>query len=210
MKKYQKIQYIISVILLLISTNLFAQDDDVHPFFNNTYLSVEANYRSYGTNDHTGIGVGIEASKDIKKWLGIGVNLSYWNNERLDWDFVNPFTGESYKYYGKITEYKIAPFAQFIPINTKYFDFYIQTGIKTGYYYQNYYLGGYNTSYNPESFDVFIYDEGNKGISFGYELGFALRFQFKNIILVPSTIFSNDINGDGFNSLNLKIGWYIN
>ncbi len=176
---------------------------------NNAYVSGEIIYRSYGIDDIIGFGAGAEISKDLKKWLGLGVNLSYWDNNKLNWDFRNPFTGERYQYYGRIKEFKVSPFVQLIPLNTKYFDFIVHTGVRTGYYHQNHYSGGYSTGYDPDVFEVFIYDEGFKGFTIGYELGLALRFQIGKLIIVPSSIFSNDTNGNAFNSLNLKVGWQL-
>jgi hypothetical protein len=174
---------------------------------NETYVSIESSYRSYGTNDHTGNGFGVEVSKDVNKWLGVGLNVSYWQNNKKDWDFTDPFTKQNYKYFGNIKDFKISPFIQLVPINTKYFDFYAQLGLTTGIYNQKYYGGGYSTSYNPQIFDVFISDIGEKGFSFGYNVGLGMRFQFGKIIIVPNSVFVNDTNGNGFNSLNLKVGY---
>ena len=103
-----KKQLVTGLFLTLLTTVGSAQDKK-ESFFKNSYFSVGLNYRSYGTNDQGGFGGGIESSKDIKKWLGIGLNISYWSNDDLDWDFVNPFTGQRFQYYGKISEFKIAP-----------------------------------------------------------------------------------------------------
>ena len=50
-------------------------------FFKGSYLSFRIELQSYGTNDHVGFGGGVEFSKDLKKWLGVGVNISYWSND---------------------------------------------------------------------------------------------------------------------------------
>lgn len=190
---------------LLIGVLTYSQEKK-ESFIKNSYLSGEAIFRSYGTNGHTGFGGGVEISKDFKKWLGFGVNISYWEDKKLDWSFRNPFTNQGYEYSGRISEFKISPFVQLIPINTKYFDFIIQTGIRTGYYHQNFYLGGYYTNYDPDYFEVFIYDEGYKGFTLGYELGASLRFQINKFIVVPIINFSNDSNGNSFTELALKAG----
>ena len=106
-------------IFLMLFTVVGNTQEAKESFFKGSYLSLELNYRSYATNDHVGFGGGVEFSKDLKKWLGVGVNISYWSNDDLDWDFVNPFTGERFQYYGKITEFKIALFLQLIPLNSK-------------------------------------------------------------------------------------------
>lgn len=197
-------------IFLMLFTVVGNTQEAKESFFKGSYLSFELNYRSYGTNDHVGFGGGLEFSKDLKKWLGVGVNVSYWSNDDLDWDFVNPFTGEIFQYYGKITEFKIAPFLQLIPLNSKYVDFIIKTGLRTGYYHQKYYLGGYNTNWVTSEFDVFIYDGGYKGINLGYEVGAELRLQFRNFIISPSVILiSNDLNSNSFSALNLKMGYQL-
>ena len=204
-----KKQLVTGLFLTLLTTVGSAQDKK-ESFFKNSYFSVGLNYRSYGTNDHIGFGGGIESSKDIKKWLGIGLNISYWSNDDLDWDFVNPFTGQRFQYYGKISEFKIAPFIQLIPLNTTYFDVIIRLGLRTGYYNQKYYLGGYNTDWSSSQFDIFIYDGGYKGINFGYETGAELRFQIDKFFISPSIILiSNDTNANSFSALNLKLGFQI-
>ncbi|WP_417369987.1 hypothetical protein [Flavobacterium beibuense] len=192
--------------LTLLICHIGYSQEKKESFLKNSYISDEAIFRSYGTNEHTGFGGGIEISKNFKKWLGFGINISYWEDKKLDWYFRNPFTDERYEYSGKIKEFKISPFVQLIAVNTKYFDFIIQTGLRTGYYHQNYYLGGYHTNYNPDYFDVFIYDDGYKGLTIGYELGASLRFQINNVIVVPSINFSNDSNGNSFSELALKVG----
>ena len=78
-------------IFLMLFTVVGNTQEAKESFFKGSYLSFELNYRSYGTNDHVGFGGGVEFSKDLKKWLGVGVNVSYWSNDDLDWDFVNPF-----------------------------------------------------------------------------------------------------------------------
>ncbi|KOS06577.1 hypothetical protein AM493_11435 [Flavobacterium akiainvivens] len=195
--------------LFIFTTHVTYAQQEKKPFFKDTYLSTELIYRSYGTNDHIGFGGGIEMSKDLNRWIGIGLNLSYWQNSKQDWDFKNPFTGQRYQYTGKIQEYKITPFIQLIPINTKHFDIIAVGGIRTGYYNQVNWLGGYSTSYNPQSFEVFIYDAGNKNITLGYEFGFALRFQFGRFVISPGIMQANDTNGDSYSELNMKIGWQL-
>ena len=156
-----------------------------------------------------GFGGGTEISKDIKKWFGIGLNLSYWDNKQLEWDFVDPFTGRRYMYEGRIKDFKVTPFIQLIPINTKYFDLIVYGGVRTGYYHQNRYNGGYSTDYVAQEFDVFIYDGGYKGFNLGYEFGPALRFQINKLIIVPSMIIGNDTNANSFNQLSVKVGWQL-
>lgn len=200
----------LTILFLIIVCSLGYSQTKKESFFKNTYISGEYIFRSYGTGDITGFGGGAEISKDLNKWLGVGLNLSYWDNSRLEWDFINPFTRERYRINGRIKEFKVTPFVQLIPINTKYFDFIIYGGIRTGYYHQNYYNGGYSTSYNPNRFDIDIYDAGNKGVTFGYEFGPAFRFQISNFIIVPSmTLIANDTNGDSFSALSLKVGWQL-
>ena len=93
---------------------------------------------------------------------------------------------------------------------SKYVDFIIKTGLRTGNYHQKYYLGGYNTNWVTSEFDVFIYDGGYKGINLGYEIGAELRLQFCNFIISPSVILiSNDLNSNSFSALNLKLGYQL-
>ena len=194
-----------SFVFTLIISQAFSQK-----LLDDYFLSTELSYRSYGRNDHVGFGGGIEFSKNIKKWLGVGVNLSYWQDKKKDWDFNNPFTGQNYKYFGIIKDFKTSFFAQIFPVNTKIFAPYIQIGGYTGYYYQEFYLGGYVTLYNPDEFYVLIYDDGYKGLSYGIEIGVGFRFQINNIIIVPSITKTNNslfFDLDGFDGLNLKIGW---
>ena len=191
--------------ILFISSQNFSQS-----LFQDFYLSTETSYRSYGRNDHIGFGGGIEYSKNLKKWFSVGMNISYWHDRKKDWDFNNPFTGENYKYYGIIKDYKLSIFSQFFPFSSKHFSPYIQTGFYTGYFYQEYYLGGYSTSYNPEEFYIFIYDDGYKGISLGFEISIGLRFKFGKFIIVPSITKTNNsiiFDKDGYDGLNLKLGW---
>lgn len=197
--------------VLFITEILTAQTNN-KVLFQNTFISLESNYRSYGTGDIIGLGVGFELSKDIVNWLGVGINVSYWSNQRLSWDFYDPFTNINFQYYDQINELKFSPFVQFIPLNTKYFDFYIQTGLRMGHYNQIFYGGGYDTdlSYDPPRVFSYITDMGTKGFNIGYEFGFALRFQFDNIIVVPNLIYSNDNNANDFSSINLKVGWNLN
>lgn len=204
MKKIIVLYIIISSVFLNAQSTKTSSDK-------NTYISIEGNYRSYGTGDIVGMGYGIEFSKDIKKWFGLGINLSYWSNEKLSWDFYDPYTLTNFKYYDQINELKISPFVQLMPLNTKYVDFYIQSGVKFGHYNQVYQSGGYITdySYTPKRVFSYVNDIGYKGITLGYELGLALRFQFGKFIVVPSSIYSNDLEGNSFNSLNLKLGWQL-
>ena len=193
------------LLFIFICTPTFSQS-----LFKDFYLSAENSYRSYGRNDHIGFGGGMEYSKNLKKWFGIGMNISYWQDRKKDWDFTNPFTGENYKYYGVIKDYKVSIFTQLFPYNSNHFSPYIQIGGYSGYFYQEYYLGGYATSYNPDEFIVFIYDDGYKGISYGFEMGIGLRFQFDNFIIVPSITKTNNsilFDKDGYDGLNLKLGW---
>ncbi len=198
------LKFIITFLILLNSSIIKAQTELDKDF----YTSVEFTYRSYGKGDIIGFGGGIEYSKDLKKWLGAGLNISFWNNKRKSWDFVNPFTSQRYIFIDQIKEVKISPFIQIIPINTTYFDFYVQLGVSSGHYNQNFYTGGYMTTYDPIHFEVFVEDEGYKGVYFATDIGIAMRFQFNNIIIIPNMLKSfNSQAEDGFDSLNLKIGW---
>lgn len=199
---------------LLFLTTLFStaqqQENNQNHFFDNSYFSIEYNYRSYGTNDHVGNGASIEFFKNFNKWFGAGINFGYWQDSKFGWNFVNPFNGNRFLYTERIQETKFAPIAQFTPVNTKIFDFYIHTGLRLSYYNQTYYVGGYSTNFPLERFIVDLRDIGQKQIIFGYELGFGLRFKINRFQIVPSTIFANDLDGNLFNSLNLKVGWLIN
>ena len=166
-------------------------------FFDDSYFSVEYNYRSYGTNDHTGNGASIEFFKNFNTWFGAGLNFGYWQDTRIGWDFVDPFNGNRFLYTERIQETKLSPIAQFTPINTKVFDFFVHTGIRLSYYNQVYYgRGGFSTNFPMESFIVDFRDIGQKQIILGYELGFGLRFKINRFIIVPSTIFANDLDGN--------------
>ncbi len=172
------------------------------------YLSIEPTYRSYGRADQTGYGIGFEYSKNIKEWLGVGLNISYWNNSKKSWDFINPFTSERFIYHNKIKELRIHPFVQLIPLHTKFIDFYAQLGFSTGYFNHILWGGGYATFYNPPEFINFISDKGSNGAYFGYDLGLAIRFKYRNFLIIPNLIKSyNFQDQDGFDSLNLKIGY---
>jgi hypothetical protein len=206
---YMKKSQFLALAALLAFCTAHAQEEN-KSLFSGAYISGEYIYRSYGTNDQSGFGYGLEISKDYKKWLGFGLNVSYWKDEKLNWDFSDPFTGQRYQYPESIQEFKISPFVQFIPLNTRYFDFIIQAGLRTGYYKQVYYNGGYNTDYASESFTVTLHDVGNKNITLGYELGGSLRFQAGNVAITPAiTLLSNDIKGNNFSALSLKVGWQI-
>ena len=89
-----KKQLYVGIFLMLFT--VVGNTQEAKNLFKGSYLSFELNYRSYGTNDHVGFGGGLEFSKDLKKWLGVGVNISYWSNDDLDWDFVNPFYRENF------------------------------------------------------------------------------------------------------------------
>lgn len=198
-------KFFITALFLSINTISLSQD-----FAKKKYISAEFNYRSYGTNDHIGNGFGLEYSKEVNKWFGYGINASFFSNKKTDWDFSNPFTGDRYIYRGLINDYKVTPFVQLFPINTKSIDFFFHLGLKTGYYHQEFYLGGYNINYTPESFDNFIYDDGYKGIQLGYELGLGIRVQVNKMTMTPNlTLISNDLEGNSFSGINLKIGWQI-
>lgn len=195
------------ILIVIVFNNLTSYSQN-KSLFKDYYLSIEPNYRSYGKGDQTGYGIGIEYSKDLKKWLGIGLNLSYWNNDRKSWDFINPFTNEHFVYYDNIEELRIHPFIQLIPLNTKHIDFYIQLGFSTGYFNHIYWGGGYATFYDPPEFINFVENVGYKGIYLGYDFGLAIRFQFGKFIIVPNSIKSfNFQDKDGFDSLNLKVGY---
>ncbi|WP_330443136.1 hypothetical protein [Flavobacterium sp. C4GT6] len=189
----------LTILFLIIVCSLGYSQTKKESFFKNAYISGEYIFRSYGTGDMLGLGGGAEISKDIKKWLGVGLNLSYWDNTKLEWDFDDPYTGQRQQFYGRIREFKVTPFVQLMPINTKYFDLIVYGGVRTGYYHQNIYNGSYYS----------IYDVGNKNVTLGYEFGPALRFQIEKLIIVPSMIIGNDTNGDSFNQLSVKVGWQL-
>lgn len=185
-------------------------NNEIKDFKKKSYLLIEYNYRSYGRNDHGGNGASIEFSKDYNKWFSAGINVGYWQDQKLFWDFVNPFTGNRFIYPESIQESKISPFAQFFPFKTKIVDFYVQTGLRVSYINQVIYQGGFSTNFPLESFIVDLRDVGQKQLIFGYELGFGLRFKIDDFVIVPSTLYSNDKDGNSFNSLNLKFGWNFN
>lgn len=202
-------KYLILIGFLLVSNLTFSQSYPLENLQKSTYISAESNYRSYGTNDITGTGFGIELSQDLKKWLGLGINLSYWDNERIDWDFFNEVTGERIIKPTSITEFKISPFAQILPVNTRYFDFIIRAGGRLGYYHQVFHVGGYSYDSSSSSFSSSFNDIGYKGINLGYELGFELRFQISRFILAPSVLFANDLEANSYSALNFKIGYQL-
>lgn len=204
-----------SIILILTfisfsSVMLFAQADQ-KSLLKDILLSGEINYRSYGTGDIIGLGGGIELSKDLKSWIGIGINLSYWSNQRLAVAFYDPLLQTHFEFENHINELKISPFVQLIPLNTRYVDFYIQTGLRLGHYHQTHYQGGVRFLMNGTSETVvpYLWDEGDKTLNLGYEIGFALRFTFDRLAIVPNALFSNDVNGHLYSSLNLKLGWVL-
>ena len=193
------------ILFMLVSSLSFSQS-----LFKDFYLSSEFVYRSYGKGDQIGNGFGLEYSKDLKKWLGGGINLSYWNNKAKSWDFRNPFTNEHFIYMDKIEEVRIHPFIQLIPLNTTPVDFYVQLGFSTGYFNHIYWSGGYTTIYNPDEFYNYVRNEGYKGIYLGYDIGLAIRLEFGKFIIIPNAVKSfNFQEEDGFDSLNLKIGWHF-
>ena len=198
-------------ILLIIAFNSLTIYSQENSLLKDYYLSIEPTYRSYGKGDQTGIGIGVEYSKDIKKWLGIGLNLSYWNNDRKSWDFRDPFTNEHFVYIDNIKELRIHPFVQLIPINTKHIDFYVQLGISTGYFNHVFWGGGHVIARypnRPPEMLNFVEDKGYKGLYLGYDFGIAIRFQFGKFTITPNSIKSfNFQDQDGFDSLNLKIGY---
>lgn len=199
--------YLSSIVFAFISLSVCGQSLDT--FQQKTYVSTELNYRSYGTNDIVGLGGGLEISRDIKKWLGVGVNVSYWDNEKVDWDFFNPITGERIIIPSSIQEFKVSPFAQFIPINNTHFDFIIRAGGRFGYYHQVFNVGGYGYDESVPSFSYTLKDIGYEGFTVGYELGFELRFQIEHFIIAPSVMFANDLEANSYSALNLKVGFQI-
>lgn len=202
---------ILYFIILLFINESFSQSIKVNKEFENKlYFSIEYNYRSYGRNDHTGNGASIDFSRELNKWFSAGLNVGYWQDQKLFWDFIDPFSGNRFIYPERIQESKISPYAQFFPIKTKVIDFYLQTGIRIGYLKQVFYEGGFNTNFELESFIVELRDVGQKQIIIGYELGFGLRFKINKFSIMPNTLFSSDRDGNSFNSLNLKIGWNFN
>lgn len=205
-------KYIFFSLSIIFYFSTFAQKDSGNnlSFFNDSYFSIEYNYRIYGTNDHIGNGASIEYFKSFNKWFGAGFNFGYWQDTKIGWDFIDPFNGNRFLYTERIQETKFSPIAQFTPLNTKIFDFFIHTGLRLSYYNQVLYNGGFFTDFLLESFIVDLKDIGQKQLILGYEIGMGLRFKIDRFIIVPSTIFANDLDGNLFNSLNLKIGWLIN
>lgn len=195
------------LVCLFLSWTTFSQSTDT--FQQKTYISADLNYRSYGTNDIVGIGAGLELSRDIKKWLGVGINVSYWDNEKVDWDFFNQVTGERIILPSSIQEFKISPFAQIMPVNTRFFDFIIRAGGRFGYYHQVFNVGGYGYDQSVPSFSYTFNDIGYKGINIGYELGFELRFQLNRFIIAPSILFANDLEANSYSALNFKVGYQL-
>lgn len=193
--------------LLFVSSFLFSQNQN-NGLLKDAYLSVEPQYRSYGRDDHFGVGGGgVEISKDIKKWYGLGVNASYFQHRKKNWDFTDSFTGKHYRYDGEIKDFKISPFIQLFPINTKWVDFYGQVGFYTGYFHQKHYTGGYHKDYDNEEMVIFVKDEGYKGFHFGIEYGFGLRFQINRFFITPNIMKTHSFSyKDGFNALNIKVG----
>jgi hypothetical protein len=139
----------------------------------------------------------------------VGINISYWDNEKVDWDFFNEITGERVIVPSSIQEFKVSPFAQIIPINTQFFDFIIRAGGRFGYYHQVFNVGGYGFDESVPSFSYTLRDIGYEGINVGYELGFELRFQLEQFIMAPSILFANDLEANSYSALNFKIGYQI-
>lgn len=198
--------------LIVLTVNSYAQSkDNSKEFIKKSYLAIEYNYRSYGKNDHVGNGVSIEFSRGFNKWISAGINIGYWQDEKLFWDFVNPFNGNRFIYPERIQDFKILPFVQFFPLKTKIVDFYLQTGLRASYINQVMYEGGFNTSFSLETFTVNLKDVGQKQFILGYEFGFGLLFKINNFTIAPNTtLYSNDKDGNSFSALNLKIGWNFN
>lgn len=190
---------------ILCASLFYSQNNSSH-FLKGSYLSVEPSYRSYHKGSITGLGVGAELSKDMNKWLGLGVNVSYWQNTGKSSEFKDGL-GNIVKFEERISEFKVSPFVQLIPVNTEWIDIYAQGGLFGGTLNQIHYV----EHYIGEGGSTEIKDDGHENSNFGFEYGVGVRFQFNRMFISPNFMRTQNFTDDedGFNSLNLKIGFTL-
>ena len=80
-----------------------------------------------------------------------------------------------------VNNYRLIPYARYTPINRTYFDFFVQVGPQIGIYNQE----SPRTTYDFDTQQNILIDDGDKGVNVGYDLGTRYKCTSRTVYSFP-------------------------